>query len=474
MSPASSVSTSAAALAVRRARLANALGDAPALIFSGQRRPRNYPKNPYPFRAESHFLYLVGDALPGAALLVDGPRATLFVEPSAPDDIVWHGAVATFAELRATTGLDAITTTDRLADAIAALPIDRRARLATLPANEESTAQWQSTLLGRPIRAGHGNNLGVVDAPLAEAMIALRLTHDDAAIAQMRAAVAVTRSAHLAGARALRPGVREALVCAAIEAEFTANSMCPAYGSIVTTRGEVLHNDAHHHVVEAGDLLLVDAGAESTGGWASDVTRVYPASGKFSPTQRAIYDVVLAANRAAIAKVAPGARYRDVHLEAGATLVRGLVELGIFTTKHRSVDALIESGAHTIFFPHGVGHLLGLDVHDMEDLGDRAGYAPGRTRSSRFGDAYLRLDRDLAPGMAVTIEPGFYRIDAILDDAALAGPFADDLDRATLDLFKDVRGIRLEDDVLVTATGREVLTRDIPIEARAIEEWMRG
>lgn len=467
-------STSAAALAVRRARLANALGDTPALIFSGQRRSRNYPKNPYPFRAESHFLYLVGAPLHAAALLVDGARTTLFVEPTAPDDIVWHGAVASFSELRSATGIDDIATTDRLADALAALAPTTRARVATLPANEEATAQWQSSLVGRAVRAGRGSLAEPIDATLADAMIALRLSHDDAAIAQLRAAGAVTLDAHHAGARALRPGVRESVVCAAIEAEFTANGMCPAYGSIVTTRGEVLHNDAHHHVVAAGDLLLVDAGAENAEGWASDVTRVYPASGKFSATQRAIYDVVLAANRAAIAKVAPGVRYRDIHLEAGATIVRGLVELGIFTTKRRSVDALIEAGAHTIFFPHGVGHLLGLDVHDMEDLGDRAGYAPGRVRSERFGDAYLRLDRDLMPGMAVTIEPGFYRIDAILDDASLAGAFADDLDRARLEQFRDVRGIRLEDDVLVTATGHEVLTRDIPIEATAIEAWMRG
>ena len=464
----------ASAFAVRRARLANALGDIPALIFSGERRARNYPQNPYPFRAESHFLYLVGAPLHAAALLVDGARVTLFVEPTSPDDRIWHGAVPSFADLRGRTGVDEIASRDRLADVIGALSTERRGRLATLPTHDDATARTQTALLGRSVRAGHGAALTRVDEPLADAMITLRLAHDDAAIAQIRQAVSVSARAHHACARALRPGIREAVACAAIEAEFTASGMCPAYGSIVTTRGEVLHNHAHDRLVEADDLLLVDAGAESAEGWASDVTRVYPATGRFTDTQRALYDVVLAANRAAIAKVAPGVRYRDVHAEAGATIVRGLVDLGIFKTTHSSVESLVERGAHTLFFPHGVGHLLGLDVHDMEDLGDRAGYAPGRTRSKRFGDAYLRLDRDLAPGMAVTIEPGFYRIDAILDDEALAGPFARDLDRDRLDAFRDVRGIRLEDDVLVTATGCEVLTRAIPIESRDVEAWMRG
>ena len=236
-------------------------------------------------------------------------------------------------------------------------------------------------------------------------------------------------------------------------------------------RGEVLHNESHAGVVGPSDLVLCDAGAETREGWASDVTRVYPASGRFTATQRALYDVVHAANRAAIGKLGPGASYRAAHVEAGRTILRGLVDLGIF---RGDVDGLFERGAHTVFFPHGVGHLMGLDVHDLEDLGDRAGYAPGRARSTRFGDAYLRLDRELAPGMVVTIEPGFYQVPAILRDPAIVGPVEADLDRAALARFADVRGIRLEDDVLVTETGVEILTRAIPIEAAAVEASMRG
>ena len=230
--------------------------------------------------------------------------------------------------------------------------------------------------------------------------------------------------------------------------------------------GEILHNDVYHHTLADGDLLLADVGAESSGGWAGDVTRTWPVNGTFSDTQRVMYEIVLAAQEAAIAKVAPGVRYRDVHLAAARALASGLVELGVL---RGDPDELVADGVHALFFPHGVGHLIGLDVHDMEDLGDRAGYAPGRSRSEQFGIAYLRLDRDLEAGMAVTIEPGFYQVPAILEDEARVSVAGDRLNRDALARFSDVRGIRIEDDVLVTETGAEVLTRDIPKRAADVE-----
>jgi Xaa-Pro aminopeptidase len=192
-------------------------------------------------------------------------------------------------------------------------------------------------------------------------------------------------------------------------------------------------------------------------------------SGKFSPTQRALYEIVLEAQKQAIERVRPGTRYRDVHLHASLVLARGLVDEGIL---RGDPSGLVERGAHALLFPHGVGHLLGLDVHDMEDLGDRAGYAPGRTRSAQFGLGYLRLDRDLVPGMAVTIEPGLYLVPAILANDALCGPFVADgtLDREALARFSDVRGIRIEDDVLCTEGDPVVLTQDIPKQADDVEK----
>ncbi len=459
--------TPTAALVARRHRLLAALGDAPALIVAGRPRSRNYPANTTPFRAESHFLYFVGRPIAGAALLLDRGRSTLLVEPPEPDHALWLGETPSDEAIREDTGVDEVIALDRVVDVVGG----RRGELATLPSNDEAVAAWQSEATGRTIRARTGARVEGVDARLADAVIAIRLAHDEAGLAQIRAAVEVTTAAHLACSRAVRPGIRESEARAAIEAVFLAADMAPSFGTIATVRGEVLHNESHGGLVREGDLVLCDAGAETSEGWASDVTRVYPASGRFSATQRAIYDVVHAANRAAIAKIAPGVSYRDVHLEAGRTVLRGLVDLGIF---RGDVDGLFERGAHTLFFPHGVGHLMGLDVHDLEDLGDRAGYAPGRSRSQRFGDAYLRLDRDLVAGMVVTIEPGFYQVPAILRDPAIVGPVEADLDRAALARFADVRGIRLEDDVLVTASGSEILTRAIPIEASAVEASMRG
>lgn len=457
--------TPAAALAIRRTQLSNALGGLPAVLVAGKHRTRNYAANRYAFRAESHFLYLVGAQLPGAALLVDGARSTLFVVPPASDDALWHGETDSLDTLRERAGVDAIEPIDKLTEALSGRTV------ATIPSNDDPTAEWQSTLLKRKVAPRSAARLTGDDALLADALLSIRLTHDAAAVAQMRRSVEATTVGHHAGARSLRPGIREAVVRAAIEAEFTKCGMTTAYGSIVTTHGEVLHHERSDGMVEAGDLLLVDAGAENAEGWSSDVTRVYPASGSFSATQRAIYDIVLQANRNAIARVRPSVRYRDVHIEAGRTIVRGLVDLGIL---RGDVDGLVERGAYAMFFPHGVGHLLGLDVHDMEDLGDRAGYAVGRTRAKRFGDRYLRLDRDLTPGMAVTIEPGFYQVPAILGDKELMAPFENDLNRDVLARYRDVRGIRLEDDVLCTNGDPDVLTRAIPIAAPDVEAWMRG
>jgi Xaa-Pro aminopeptidase len=309
----------------------------------------------------------------------------------------------------------------------------------------------------------------VLDAPLADAVIELRLVHDDAAIAELRRAAAATAAAHAAGPRAARPGVTEAVVQATMEAQLTARGMGCAYPSIVTVHGEILHNDRHDNTLAPGDLLLADVGAETPGGWAGDVTRTWPVSGRYSSTQRDLYQVVLSAQRQAIAAVAPGVRYRNVHLLACQALASGLVDLGVL--RGNPIE-LVADGVLALLFPHGVGHLIGLDVHDMEDLGDRAGYAPGRTRATEFGLRFLRLDRDLAPGMAVTIEPGLYLVPAILDDPKLAKLAAGRLDRARLAAFGDVRGIRIEDDVLVTGAGAEVLTAAIAKAPDDIEAAM--
>jgi Xaa-Pro aminopeptidase len=451
----------------RRARLADALGPRAALLFSGGRRARNYSANPYPLRADSHFLYLVGAQLTDAVLLVVGGRSELFIAPPAPDDALWHGALPGFAEIAALTGVDRVRPLGQLHAEIA---LHGAGHVATLPSLDPHTRAHQRAWLVRdwPDDAPPAvDALAHCDLELADAMISLRLCHDDDALAMIRSAIEGTTRAHAAGMAVTRPGLLEHDVRAAMERELLAGGMECAYGSIVTVHGEILHASSYHHRLAAGDLLLADVGGEHHG-WASDVTRTWPVSGRFSPTQRALYEIVLAANQAAIAKVRPGVRYRDVHLAAARVLARGLVDERILLG---DPDGLVERGAHALLFPHGVGHLLGLDVHDMEDLGDRAGYASGRTRSAQFGLGYLRLDRDLRPGMVVTIEPGIYLVDAILDDDALAGPFVRDrsLDRERLRAFADVRGIRIEDDVLCTPTEPVVLTAAIPKAADEVQ-----
>ncbi|HEY0707404.1 MAG TPA: aminopeptidase P family protein [Polyangia bacterium] len=449
-----------AAFASRRARLASKLGAQPALLPSGVPRPRNYAANTFPFRAVSHFLYLFGLPLRGAYAFWDGNAWSVYAPVPDPDAALWHGPEPTLAELAVAFGCRVLPL-DQLPAAISRL----RDRVGTLPAPDLETNQTLAGHLGRPVAAGQ---FATVDEPLADALIDLRLSHDDAAIAGLRLAAEVTAAAHAAGMRATRPGIRESVVRAAMEAEIIARGMTVAYGSIVTVHGEILHNEVHHHALGPRDMLLADVGAETPGGWAGDVTRTWPVSGKYSATQADFYDVVLAAQIRTIAAVKPGVRYRDLHLLATTAMTEGLVALGIL---HGDPAELVADGVPYLLFPHGIGHLLGLDVHDMEDLGDRAGYAPKRNRSVDFGLRYLRLDRDLRPGMAVTIEPGLYIVPAILNDQGLVARAKGRLDRHRLSQFDDVRGVRIEDDVLVIADrdGHEVLTAAIPKKRDAVE-----
>lgn len=439
----------------RRRELLDRALPGPKLLVAGLPRPRNFTANPYPFRAESHFLYFVGAHLPGAFLYLDGERTALYVEPPAPSEALWFGPTPSLSELEQGLGI-ALRPASELAP-----PDGTR----TLPPQDAETAFWVSDLLGRDVEPGGGASLEGGDAALADAVIALRLVHDAAAIAELRHAAAVTALAHAAGREATRPGHRESVVRARMEAAIGEVGLGTAYASIVTTHGEVLHAGFSERELLAGDLLLADVGAETRGGFAGDVTRVWPVSGRLSATQRALYDLVLDMQSAAIAVVRPGVRFLDVHRAAGLALSRGLVDLGILRGDPAELYA---EGVVGPFFPHGVGHLLGLDVHDMEDLGDRAGYAPGRGRLTGLGDRYLRLDRDLAPGMCVTIEPGFYRIPGLLD-TELTGAARACVDTTELDRFRDVRGIRIEDDVLVTEDGCVVLTENIPKTPEAIE-----
>ena len=440
----------------RRQKLANLI-NFPAILWSGSPSSRNFPANTFPFRPSSHFLYFAGLPIENAAIRLEGGKLELFMDNPSPSNILWHGE---------------IPTRDRLAEIIgadAAFPMEElksyTTNAATISVQNPTTKITQSQILNRDIFPS--NKPQEIDLELTKAIISLRLSHDDIALTEIKQAAAVTVEAHKAGMAATKNAKFEANIRAAMESIIISHNMTCAYTSIVTVHGEVLHNGEYYHPLQTGDLLLADVGAETTLGWASDVTRTWPVSGKFSPTQRDIYDVVLAAHDRCISQIKPDVEYLDIHLLAAQVIAEGLVHLGILKGKP---EDLVEMDAHALFFPHGVGHLLGLDVHDMEDLGDLAGYEIGRERSSRFGLGFLRLNRPLIPGMLVTIEPGFYQVPGILNNKEMRQKYQNIVNWEKLEHFSDVRGIRIEDDVLVGVEGAEILTQELPSNVDAIEK----
>ncbi|MEB3831677.1 aminopeptidase P family protein [Phormidium sp. CCY1219] len=453
-----------AVLRDRREKLARAI-DFPAILWSGSPSSRNFPANVFRFRPSSHFLYFAWVPVENAAIRLAEGKLELFMDDPSPASTLWHGVTPKREEIALAIGADAAFPLWELAS---------RARgAATIAVQDGKTLAAQSRVLDRPVSPAPdaANPDEALDLQLAKAIAQLRLTHDEPALKELRQAAACTVQVHLIGMKSTREAKTEAMVRGAMEGAILSQNFSVAYNSIVTVHGEVLHNERYHHRLHPGDLLLADVGAETATGWASDVTRTWPVSGQFSPTQRDIYDVVLAAHDACIEQVGPDVEYLEVHLHAARILAEGLVDLGIL---QGNPEDLVAMDAHALFFPHGVGHLLGLDVHDMEDLGDVAGYAAGRQRSDRFGLCYLRLHRRLQPGMLVTIEPGFYQVPAILQDPQRRSHYDAVVNWDKLAHFSDVRGIRIEDDVLVTPNGREVFTADIPTQADTIEQIVQS
>ena len=439
----------------RRQKLAD-LVDRPVILWSGGGIGRNFPANRFPFRSSSHFLYFAGLPLENAVIKLEQGKLILFLDDAPAEATLWHGEMPTRETIAAIVGFDEAYPLEEL--------VNHADNAATVAVQHLQTYQQQCQLLNRTVPAANAPQ--GMDLDLAKAIVTLRLCHDREALGELKKAVSVAVLAHKEGIKATGKAKTEAEVRGAMEGVIIAHNMSCAYNSIVTVHGEVLHNEQYHHPLQAEDLLLADVGAETLLGWASDLTRTWAVSGKFSPTQKDIYQIVLAAHDACIEKIHPGVEYRDIHLWGAKVIAEGLVNLGIL--KGNS-DELVAMDAHALFFPHGIGHLLGLDVHDMEDLGDLAGYETGRVRSDRFGLGYLRLDRPLHPGMLVTIEPGFYQVPAILNHPDFRRKYQEVVNWERLEQFADVRGIRIEDDVLVTDSGAEVLTAALPTTVEEIE-----
>ncbi len=448
----------------RRDRLRSALDSGLVLFPGNDHSPSNFAANPYPFRQDASFLYFFGLDVPrlAAAIDLDDGTESIYGDDATVDDTVWTGPRPTLAEQASQAG---VTDTRPFArffeDAKRAIDGGRPVHVLPQYRGDNMLALEQAT--GWP--AARMNEYA--SPALRDAVIALRSVKSDEEIAEIERALEVTARMHRLAMGATAPGVIEREVVATLGALVEAEGSHFAYAPILTRRGEVLHNESRSGLFADGDLVLCDAGAASPLGYAADVTRTWPANGRFTAVQRDLYGIVLGAQREAIDAIRPGIPFRDVHLLAARRLAHGLRDLGLM---RGDVDEAVAAGAHALFFPHGVGHMMGLDVHDMEALGeDHVGYDAETRRSDQFGLGNLRLARRLEPGFVVTVEPGLYFIPGLIDRWRAERRHEAFIDYDAVARYRDFGGIRIEDDVLVTATGGRVLGSDIPRAAEEVE-----
>ena len=305
---------------------------------------------------------------------------------------------------------------------------------------------------------------------LVRSIIDLRSVKDEHEVAEIEKAVDIAYEMHTTAMRMAVPGRVEREIAGAMEGISLAQGGPVSFPIILSINGETLHNHYHGNVLELGRMMVADAGAETTMHYSSDITRTVPVGGKFSARQKEIYEIVLAANMEAIGATRPGISNRELHLMAARVIATGLKGLGLMKG---NVEDAVREGAHAMFFPHGLGHMMGLDVHDMEGLGENyVGYDDEIKRSQQFGTAFLRLGRKHQPGFVFTIEPGIYFIPALIDQWKKEGKFRDFIDYEKVEAYKGFGGIRIEDDVLVTETGYRVLGKPIPKTVSEIESLM--
>lgn len=452
----------------RRTRLAADIGRGIVLFLGNEEVGRTYAASVYPFRQDSTFLYFWAVNHPGLAAVIDIDAGTHIVygTDQTMEDVVWSGPLPTMRERGAAAGVAQVAAPAALADVLAQAKAQGRPIHYLAPYRAEHTmklAAW----LGMPaaeVKAGRSEAFH-------KAVVAQRSYKSAEEIADLEAAVAVSKEMYAEAMRIARPGRYEYEVVGAISRVALAHGGEFSFLPICSVHGETLHNPFYGNQMQAGDVLVLDSGAETPNGYASDITRTLPIGGTFSSEQRLIYEIVFRAQLGAIAAIAPGVSYRDVHLGAARSMATDLIAAGLMKG---SADEAVAAGAHALFFPHGLGHMLGLDVHDMENIGEQyVGYGPGFERSTQFGTAYLRLARTLEPGFVLTVEPGLYFIPALIDRWRADGTHAAFLNFTEIDKFRNVRGYRVEDDVVVTQDGCRVLGPAIPKSVESVEAACR-
>lgn len=450
--------------AERRKRLASSLSSGIVLFPGNGNVPMNYASNVYPWRQDSNFLYFFGLDFTNMAAVLDLDNGTehLFGNDVDIDDIIWMGPQISTAEKADLCAVDNHHSYNELYDVISKAVKAGRKIHFTPPYRAENKILL-TELTGIPVDELKTK----ASEELIKAIVALRSVKDDLEIPEIEKAIDTGWKMHTTAMRMARQGVVESEIAAAVESIALAAGGMLSFPAIISIRGETLHNHYHGNTLKNNDLLLVDTGAETAMHYASDHTRTTPVGGKFTPKQKDIYEAVLEALNTSIEAVKPGVTNYSNHLLAATTMANRLKDLGLMKG---DIASAVEQGAHALFFPHGLGHMMGLDVHDMEDLGeDYVGYDDEIKRSDIFGTAFLRLGRRYEPGFVLTVEPGCYFIPALIDQWQGERKFTEFINYEKVNEYRDFGGIRIEDDVLVTKDGFRVLGKPIPKSVAEVE-----
>lgn len=449
--------------AARRSVLRQRLGGGVTLFLGNGESPMNYADNCYPFRQDSTFLYYWGLDEPGLAALfdLDAGRAVLYGHQPTLEEVVWTGPLPSLGERAERVGVAEHRPIEGLAEDLAALG----RRPLVLPPYRADTRLWLAELLGiAPAAVDEA-----VSEPFARAVIAQRSIKAPEEVEEIERAVEVSHAMHTLAMRRAAPGRYEWEVAREVEAMVVGRGARLAFPSICSVRGEVLHNHTYDNRMEAGQVVVHDAGAASPIGYASDITRSFPVSGRFTTEQREVYEIVLGAHLKAIEALRPGVPFRQIYDLVALALLEGLAGLGLV---RGDLEEAVARGAHALFFQCGCGHMVGLDVHDMEALGeDLVGYDESVRRSELFGVSSLRLGRALEPGFVVAVEPGLYFIPELIERWEAERRFAEIVVYDALHRFCRFGGMRIEDDFLVTEEGPCLLGPPIP---RTVEEIEAG
>jgi Xaa-Pro aminopeptidase len=447
--------------AARRAKLKQTVGSGLLLFLGNDESGMNYADNTYHFRQDSTFLYFFGLPYAGlnAVIDVDNNKEIIFGDELTIDAIVWMGTQPTLREKGESIGVSDI----RPSKDVAAYLQNARRQKQTIHYLPTYRAEHQIKLLAW-LEVYPGTESPSV--PFILGVVNQRNYKSEEEIEEIEKACIVTADMHLTAMRTVRPGMCESEVAAAVaEVAFACNYQL-SFPIIATINGQTLHNHYHGNMIKSGDMLLLDAGAETEMGYAGDMSSTIPADSRFTTRQREIYDIAVASHEAAVAALRPGVLFEDVYDLSARVIMEGLKTLGF--VKGDPAEA-VRAGAHALFLPCGLGHMMGLDVHDMENLGEvYVGY-DGRPKSTQFGRKSLRLGRKLEQGFVLTIEPGIYFIPELIDLWRSQQKFTDFINYEKVSTYKDFSGIRNEEDYLITSTGARLLGKKIPLHASEVE-----